>query len=157
RATVLDGERATPDRLTADLPRARYAHLATHGFFATEELAAEKARERELVRDWHEGGVTERRTAPQNPLGFVGLALAGANAPTAQNTGIVTGLTVADLPLEGLDLCVLSACETGLGDFTSGEGVQGLQRAFHLAGCPNVVASLWRVDDTATTALMAQF
>ena len=54
-------------------------------------------------------------------------------------------------------LCVLSACETGLGDLTGGEGVQGLQLAFHLAGCPNVTASLWKVNDTATAALMAQF
>jgi CHAT domain-containing protein len=33
----------------------------------------------------------------------------------------------------------------------------GLQRAFHLAGCPNVVASLWNVNDEATAALMAVF
>ncbi|HEV3146767.1 MAG TPA: CHAT domain-containing protein, partial [Gemmataceae bacterium] len=49
------------------------------------------------------------------------------------------------------------ACETGLGDYTGGEGVQGLQRAFHLAGCPNAVASLWNVNDSATAALMAKF
>jgi CHAT domain-containing protein len=155
--TLLDGERATPDRLAAELPRARYAHLATHGFFATTELAAEQERERQLLRDWQEGGVTERRTASQNPLAFVGLALAGANAPTLENPGIATGLTLVDLPLEGLDLCVLSACETGLGGLTGGEGVQGLQRAFHLAGCPNVIASLWNVNDAATAALMAKF
>src|SRR5205085_11898789 len=39
----------------------------------------------------------------------------------------------------------------------SGEGVQSLQRAFHLAGCPNVIASLWKVNDAATAALMAKF
>jgi CHAT domain-containing protein len=52
---------------------------------------------------------------------------------------------------------VLSACETGLGRYTAGEGTAGLQRAFHVAGCRNVVASLWKVDDAATAALMAQF
>src|SRR6202043_3651588 len=85
--------------------------------------------------------------------------LAGANAPTpAGEEGIVTGEALVELPLEGLRLCVLSACETGLGALgLSGEGVQGLQRAFHLAGCPNVVASLWNVNDQATAALMARF
>jgi CHAT domain-containing protein len=83
--------------------------------------------------------------------------LAGANRPDASGRGLVTGEALVGLDLSGLDLAVLSACETGLGDVAGGEGVFGLQKAFHLAGCNNVVASLWNVDDDATAALMGLF
>jgi CHAT domain len=59
---------------------------------------------------------------------------------------------LAGLNLDQLELAVLSACETGLGEAASGEGVLGLQRAFHLGGCRNLVASLWKVDDDASAA-----
>jgi CHAT domain-containing protein len=69
----------------------------------------------------------------------------------------MTAEEVAAIDLKGCELAVLSACETGLGATAGGEGVLGLQRAFHAAGCRTVVASLWRVDDAATRALMARF
>jgi hypothetical protein len=73
------------------------------------------------------------------------------------NRGILSGDAIAGLLLDDLHLATLSACDTGLGDVAGGEGVFGLQRAFHIAGCKNVVASLWKVPDRPTAALMALF
>jgi CHAT domain-containing protein len=55
------------------------------------------------------------------------------------------------------DLVTLSACETGLGKIASGDDVVGLTRGFLYAGASTVVASLWKVDDRATAALMTRF
>jgi CHAT domain-containing protein/Tfp pilus assembly protein PilF len=57
----------------------------------------------------------------------------------------------------GADLVVLSACQTALGKEVRGEGLIGLTRGFMYAGAPRVVASLWRIDDRATSELMKRF
>ena len=55
------------------------------------------------------------------------------------------------------DLVTLSACETGLGKIANGDDVVGLTRGFLYAGAATVVASLWKVDDQATSDLMRAF
>src|SRR6201988_4374328 len=55
------------------------------------------------------------------------------------------------------ELTVLSACQTALGKEIKGEGIVGLTHGFMAAGSKSVVASLWKVDDRATAALMADF
>ncbi|MEM7374716.1 MAG: CHAT domain-containing tetratricopeptide repeat protein [Bacteroidota bacterium] len=76
----------------------------------------------------------------------------------------------ADIPESGLlytsdiqqmelhaDLAVLSACNTGSGNWVRGEGVLSIGRAFRTAGCPNVLMSLWQADDASTSSIMQQF
>lgn len=66
-------------------------------------------------------------------------------------TGEVYGLS---LPAQ---LAILSACNTGNGQYQPGEGVISIARAFRYAGVPNLVYSLWQVDDEATALFMASF
>ena len=55
------------------------------------------------------------------------------------------------------NLAVLSACQTGLGKISKGEGVIGLSRALTYAGAKNIVVSFWSVADESTSKLMTDF
>jgi CHAT domain-containing protein len=66
----------------------------------------------------------------------------------------VTAEEIALMNLRGTELVVLSACETGLGDIKTGEGVYGLRRAFIFAGARTLVTSLFKVPDEQTRQMM---
>jgi CHAT domain-containing protein len=88
-----------------------------------------------------------------------GLAFAGANQrregrPRADD-GLVTAEEIASLDLGSVEWAVLSACDTGVGEVRSGEGVLGLRRAFEISGAGTLIMSLWPVRDVDATAWMS--
>ncbi|MEP0985375.1 CHAT domain-containing protein [Ekhidna sp.] len=136
QCTVLLKEEAEEGAVKAQLNRA-LVHIATHGFFMEDERAPSK-----------------------DPMLSSGLLLAGVSdmqLSSDRDDGILTAYEIMNLSLTDLKMVVLSACETGLGEIASGEGIYGLQRAFFVGGAESVVMSLWKVDDAATKDLMTAF
>lgn len=78
-------------------------------------------------------------------------------APDDQSDGVVNLFEVPALPLAGVDLVTLSACDTQVGRRSLGDEISGLNRAFLAAGARTVVASLWTVDDEVGSFLMRRF
>lgn len=146
--TLFQGTKATEEAFRSRKHIGRYEspeilHLATHGFFYP---------------------VYARHAAPGSaPLMRSGVVLANGNrvpagdVATGQPDGILTAQEIADLDFVRTRLVVLSACETGLGDIKTDEGVYGLQRAFKMAGARYVVMSLWKVPDPETARMMDLF
>ena len=94
-----------------------------------------------------------------NSLLKSGIVLAGANHPelNPQDDGYLTALEISRLNWIGTELVVISACESGLGDIESGEGVYGIKRSISVAGARSSLLSLWKVQDSATAAFMESF
>ncbi|MBA4192462.1 MAG: hypothetical protein C0467_31220 [Planctomycetaceae bacterium] len=146
----LSKDKATTTAIRRATGKCCYLHLATHGFFhsSTAPTNASKL----------DGWVGDRvKSIGLNPALLCGLACAGGNKPTLDDRGVLTALEIAELDLGGVELAVLSACETGLGEVVDGDSVLGLQRAFQLAGTRTTVTTLWKVPDEATGALMMRF
>ena len=85
-----------------------------------------------------------------------GIVLSMVDENGKEQDGYVRLYEIYNLNLPA-ELVVLSACQTGVGKQIRGEGLIALTRGYMYAGAARVVASLWKVDDSATAALMAQF
>ncbi|MBD2178703.1 tetratricopeptide repeat protein [Pseudanabaena sp. FACHB-1998] len=64
---------------------------------------------------------------------------------------------ISALPLQNIDLIVLSACQTGVGKLGNGVEILGFGYQVQKAGAKTAIASLWSVDDRGTQALMEAF
>lgn len=132
-------------------------HLATHGFFWNED-DAKKRNYVTFLNNTKNLRSDEDKALTRSGLFFSGanLGLRGESLPNDVEDGVLTALELSNMNLGHVDMVVMSACESGLGE-TSGEGVFGLQRGFKLAGANTLLMSLWKVDDTATQILMSNF
>ena len=159
--TVLSGKQASRQQLSQAATRARWLHLATHGWFAPESVrslsdpdpldrslsALQRISREEVIRG-------------TSPMLLCGLALTGANRPPdelGRIAGILTAAEIATWDLSACELAVLSACDTNVGVTRAGQGVASLQMALHMAGARSVITSLWKVPDEATRELMVDF
>lgn len=148
-------------------------HLATHGFYLPRTGRTDALQR--ATHYWLAAG-GGGRAAPlesfsdvvlDNPMHRSGIALAGAGATLKEwgagrildtaNDGILTAEEMARLDLRGTWLVVLSACETGLGESRSGEGVLGMRRGLLEAGAEHLLLTLWPVADRETAMFMVDF
>jgi len=154
---VLKEGEATKAALHGLASKARYLHIATHGWFAPETVRSMLDRTESDRSLFQRAEDTVRGFAPET---LCGLAFAGANLGRNEYgkvPGIMTAEELATLDLSNCELAVLSACETNVGLSRAGQGIQSLQTALHAAGARTAITSLWRVEDAATRRLMELF
>ena len=108
---------------------------------AKEEYLKERAGEFEMIHLATHGILEEKQ-----PM-YSRIVLAQDDDPTED--GFLQTFEIFNINLNA-DLVVLSACETGLGELSRGEGLMGLTRAFMYAGAPSVVVSLWSVEESSS-------
>lgn len=152
---IFKGETAAEDQIKQYLNTSAIdiLHLSTHGYFLKKDTSIQQPVSYE-----------DRLKTTKNPLVRTGLALTGANSTWSSQhqigfgqDGLLSAQEVTDLDLSQTKLVVLSACETGLGKVTDGEGVFGLQRSFKLVGADRLIMSLWKIPDNQTAELMDYF
>jgi len=133
-------------------------HLATHGMYIDVSETRKKIRDNMQFVILDDSAEKEEKALSRSFL-----VMSGGNqlihrdsVSHAGDDGILTALEISHLNFKYLDIVVLSACQSALGDITS-DGVYGLQRGFKKAGANTILMSLDKVDDEATKILMVEF
>lgn len=155
KATILTGNDASEGAIKKLSGKGvNILHIATHGFY-TPDLELESKDQRQKLFTLQKN---EDKSLRRCGLFMAGAnsALSGENISELKEDGILTAQEISGIDFTGLDLVVLSACESAMGDI-SGDGVYGLQRAFKKARANSILMSLWSVDDEATLLLMKSF
>lgn len=128
------------------LPNFRRVHVATHGY----SLEVAVCKRPEALID----------SIVYDPsLNACGLALTGANIMHGfedLEDGIISARELCDVDLSNVDLIVMSACQSAVGN-VSDEGPAGLVRGLKNAGARTILATLWSVDDNSTRIFMCEF
>ena len=132
-------------------------HIATHGDY----IANSSSILRRMQNYLHDVDTTinlDDKDLTRSVLLMSGanLVLEGHASPNPYDDGILSATEISRLDLSGVDLVVLSACKSGLGELNK-DGVAGLQRGFKKAGVGSIIMTLWEVDDTATSIMMQSF
>ena len=167
KITVKYTKNQANEKILLSLKSPKILHIATHGFYLNDKLEDTNSVDTNYkTRDFFtkERKYLNNKTLYHfdNPLVKSGIVLSGANnivsgKNNSNGEGIITAEKISSLKLKGTELVVLSACNTGLGEIKTGEGVFGLRRAFLIAGAKSILTSLWPVSDNETKDLMVEF
>lgn len=155
--TIVDDDATEGCFLSLDGSDVSTLHISTHGVYR-DENTIEKASRDPASEDYN----IARRLLAAGKTSLSGLILRRGNLSWKRKEimddydDILTSEEIEQMNFPNLQLTVLSACDTGLGDIDE-EGVWGLQRAFRIAGTKSLICSLRKVDDYWTAQFMDAF
>ena len=154
---LMDDDATEPALASLAKDKITTLHISTHGFYRNNAGLIESAKNPDdvdynIARRFLSAGISE----------ISGLVLREGNISwksryiMEEHDDLLTAEEIELLSFPNLNLTVLSACETGLGEIDS-DGVWGLQRAFRIAGAKSLICSLAKVDDYWTAQFMDAF
>lgn len=131
-------------------------HIATHGAYIADEYSSYYG------KLFHEDDET-KYSQIDNSLSKSFIVMSGGNMlckgvtiPEGMDDGILSAKEISKLDFHGLDLAVISTCNSGVGDFSS-EGTMGIQQGFKKAGAKSILMTVDYIDDKATQLFMVCF